>query len=433
MKWFVLLWVSAISWGEPPKVVPSNPVNWGFVLDPVESPAYQQFGVRGGLGLGPQADTAAQAANTAAAMAAQAGQHGSRAAEAIAAAARAGLLYKMLMDKGVMDEFQRKELNRSLDNLNKKVEALQKEVNSGKMSQAELAAIRAAVEEAYAKNSKFNAPKDKEVAPNQPQGPSEKTHASPLNGDATLNAKASELQKALEGEAGNLPKDIAQMGHPGAPELQNGKALAADSTASGKALLEGPRNQERSALAGSNGSGWMPMPHAGSTQIHIENASDSSADAKNRSSGGMAGESAVFTGGSYLGGEDYERDSMENFEAVDAPVFESGKERMIGSQGDSEPVVSGWARGLQKLLKPIKIQKNPLSAQLHNEEGIHPLALLAFMAGSIWLGIRLSQREKKSTVVVPEVLLEQEPTPLNRSTGIMIPPRRADRRFQQRV
>ncbi|NBV50087.1 hypothetical protein EBR03_01310 [bacterium] len=383
---------------------------------------------------GPEANAAAQAANTAAAMAAQAGQHGSRAAEAIAAAAQAGLLYKMLMDKGVMDEFQRKEMNRSLEVLNKKVEALQKEVNSGKMSQAEFAAIRAAVEEAYAKNSKFNAQKDKEVAPNQPQGPSEKTNGSAVNGEATLNAKASELQKALEGETGVLPKDIAQMGNLGVPELQNGKALTADPTASGKGLLEGPRNQERGALTGSSGSGWMPMQQPSNTHINIENSSGSLADSKNRASeSGLARDMGSFGGAGYFGEAQDEDIVAPNFEATGGSALEMGETPSRERNGESEPVLGWFGQGLKGLLKPIKIQKNPLSTQLQNEEGIHPLVLLALMAGFIWLGIRLSQKDKKKDVVVPEVILGRESIPLSRSTEIMIPQRRADRRFQQRV
>lgn len=385
----------------------------------------------GGVGAlgGNQLANSANAAATAAAMA----QGGSRAGEAIAAAARAGLMYKLLMDQGVMDLFRRKEMDKSLELMNKKIEALQKDVKSGRMSQVEYAAIKAAVEEAYAKHSKHDAFKDKEVAPNQPQGPSDKMSAQNSFNEGSVTAKSSELQAALQGETG-LPRDIAQMGNMPNPELQSGKSLTAEASASGKPSLEGLKPQDRGAMPGMNGTGWMPIPQqAGNTQIHIENASGSLVDAKNRNSGGMSGEDTVFAGGSYLGAEGREEDTFEGSEDLGVPVFKAGGERIGSAQGDSEPITSGWARGLQKLLKPIKIQKNPLSTQLHNEEGIHPLFLLALMAGSIWLGIRLSQKEKKGNVVVPEVILGQEPMPLSRSTEIMLPQRRTDRRFHQRV
>ena len=376
---------------------------------------------------GPEANAAANVA-TAAAMA-----HGSKAGEAISAAAQAGMMYRMLMVQGVMDYFQRKEMDKSLELMSKKIEALQKEVKSGKMSQAEYAAIKAAVEEAYKKNSKHESPKDKEVAPNQPQGPSDKMSAQNSFNEGSVTAKSSELQTALQAET-DLPRDIAQIGNMPNSELQNGKSPTAEPMASGKASLEGLKPQDRGAMVGMNGMGWMPSPQqAGNTQIHIENASGSSVDAKNRNSGGMSGEDTVFAGGSYLGAEGREEDTFEGSEDLGVPVFKAGGERIGSAQGDSEPITSGWARGLQKLLKPIKIQKNPLSTQLHNEEGIHPLFLLALMAGSIWLGIRLSQKEKKGNVVVPEVILGQEPMPLSRSTEIMLPQRRTDRRFHQRV
>ena len=98
--------------------------------------------------------------------AAEAAESANRASQqAIAAAAQAGMMYRILMAKGIMDYFQRKEMDKALENLNKKLETIKKEAAAGKIGPTQYAAIKAAVDEAYAQNAKMEAPKDKEIAP----------------------------------------------------------------------------------------------------------------------------------------------------------------------------------------------------------------------------------------------------------------------------
>ncbi len=108
----------------------------------------------------------AMGAGTAAAATSQATAHAaSTAAQAIAASQQAAMMFRLLMAKGVMDYFQRKEMDKANQVMAQKMDKLQKELQSGKLSPAEYAAIKTAVEETYAKYSKIDPFKDKAIQP----------------------------------------------------------------------------------------------------------------------------------------------------------------------------------------------------------------------------------------------------------------------------
>jgi len=363
----------------------------------------------------------AMGAGTAAAATSQATAHAaSTAAQAIAASQQAAMMFKLLMAKGVMDYFQRKEMDKANQVMAQKMDKLQKELQSGKLSPAEYAAIKTAVEETYAKYSKGDLFKDKAIPPEAVA--LDKTSKS--NTRDSLSGSLGVKEDAFE-KAGlqSVASDLAQL-NSGASGLKN--QLGKESGATDSSKSSSPTGSPNQTMGMMQTPGLAMMAGAqnpAQQSVSVQNTIHTEAGSKEKEQGAQVGRSPASI---EFGGPRFDLDSdlemAEGGVAIAPGDLEGGDEYEQHSLlSDRTPANSHFGASLQSLLNLIKFQKNPFSTQLQTEEGLHLGLLLLILVGVFFLGRKFNS-EKKIPKVIPEVILT--PEKISRSKALVITKRR---------
>jgi len=357
---------------------------------------------------------AAVAANaaTAASTASAAAQGGATAAQAVSAAAQAGMMYRLLLAQGVMDYFHRKQLDKANQKMAEKMEQLQRELKSGKLNQAQYAAIKAAVEEAYQKNSKSEVPQDK--TPNADSSQSKADSNLDFNQRERQSLRVDAVENNLEAKENKLlPKDLVQLTN------QNLKSSTESSEQNAKKGSENMLEKSSSvpgsaAPSGTLGGGLFPMNIAhqqdgfgfvspwGAVQEKVTEKTiykDSKSETDQNSDHSPVD---LFL-------EPEERSSLDSWEAPS----DGSHGRDLASKGnlvqaESRPRywLSEVSGGLKRVLKPVKFQKNLFSLKPYSEEeGVHLGFLLLGIIGAYVWGKKKASLKNKIPHVIPEVIL----------------------------
>ncbi|MFM8268977.1 MAG: hypothetical protein ACKN9V_02220 [Pseudomonadota bacterium] len=355
----------------------------------------------------PENADASDVAAVAAAKSAAVHAHGaSTAAQAIAASQQAALMYQLLMAKGVMDYFQRKEMEKANEALSKKMEKLQRELQSGKLSSAQYAAIKSAVEETYAKYSKIELPKDKPIqADSVESAKGFRTTNSDLSGGSSFVKTSGDEKSQPQLES----MDIARMG------LQNSEGRGqTPKNPSGQDSLKGASENS----PGIQGGILMPnsgMAMTGGVQapahqtVSIQNSIQSETTPNGRGSQTLSGRGLASQDGEGKT-EFFLNPEREEIESVPSLEFAKNEQNLDGHYSllsESSPSRAQWGASIKNLLKPIKFQKTPFSTRLQTEEGLHLGLLFLILAAAFVLGRRL-KGDKKVPRVIPEVILKPE-------------------------
>jgi hypothetical protein len=371
-----------------------------------------------GLSTGAMGAGAAAAASSHAA--AHAAHGASTAAQAIAASQQAAMMFRLLMAKGVMDYFQRKEMDKANQVMAQKMDKLQKELQSGKLSPAEYAAIKTAVEETYAKYSKIDPFKDKAIQPDavSPDKSSKSNTKDSLSGNLGVHEEASEKFGLQSGAS-----DLAKLDS-GASGLKN--QIGKDSGAKDASKSSSPTGAPSQAMGMVQTPGLAMMAGAqnpAQQSVSVQNMIHTEAGSKDKETGAQVGRTPASI---EFGGPGFDLDSdlemVEGGVAMAPGDFERGDEYGHYSLlSDRTPSHSHFGASLQSLLNPIKFQKNPFSTRLQTEEGLHLGLLLLILFGAFFLGRKFNS-EKKIPKVIPEVVLS--PEKISRSKALVITKRR---------
>lgn len=344
------------------------------------------------------------AAQTATQTAAHAAHHGaSTAAQAIAASQQAAMMYRLLFAKGVMDYFQRKEMEKANQVLAGKMEKLQRDLQAGKLTSAQYAAIKAAVEDTYAKYSKIEAAKDKEIQSSQNGGEKiSKLNSLDLSGGSSATHKEerqkSELQSSDLAQLDSSPRDLKTQSNQNSEKTESSKP-SMDSSTTG-VLIPGQGFTSNSA--------GQTVP---SQTLVIQNSLGTDTETKAQPTNSSASRGlANFEGG--LSG--FERFSG-SFEGEQEPREFSGNSfeqdtddfRQNSPGSEQRNTIAGIGSSFHNLLKPIKFQRNPFSTKIQTEEGIH-LGVLFLVLGFAFVLGRKFRSPKKLPKVIPEVVLSPE-------------------------
>lgn len=339
------------------------------------------------------------------------GHGGSKAAEAIAAAADAGNVARMLMMKGVLDHFQRQEMEKSLAQMGKKLEDVKAEFKSGKMTAAEYAAVKSAVDQAYTKNSKADIQLDKSVDPaskGNPKLSNQSAANSTDGGNWAMSGRAKAAGTNSDTSLRNGNSDLAKMD------------LSSNSLGNQKTAKEKTSGGVSSAPAnGFPSTGILPVMLTGATAIPTslsdtksnqeENDSEIErvlASQGNNSLGSGATDGAHFDGGS--------TEPMGDSQDFQGNQMIEEEEPSLSDDSRSDSLVTGVASAtdynqlFERLFKPIKFQKNLFSKRLHTKEGYHPGLLLLALAGFFLLGRRIHSNQRIPKVI-PELVGGHEP------------------------
>ncbi|NBX76459.1 MAG: hypothetical protein EBQ92_07880 [Proteobacteria bacterium] len=362
--------------------------------------------VTGNAAAGLSAGTLGAGAAATSHVAAHAAHGASTAAQAIAASQQAAMMFRMLMAKGVMDYFQRKEMDRANQVMAQKMEKLQKEVQSGKLTPAEFAAIKAAVEETYAKYSKIDPFKDKAVQPDAARSDKNSKSGSQDSLSASLGAKEEAAEKlGLQSGA----SDLARL-ESGPSALKNPTGKDSGTAQSSKGLSTGGSPNQAIGMMQTPGLAMMAGAQTPAQQsVSIQNTVHTEAGSKEKAPGAQVGRglASIEFPGSGL-------DLDSELEMPEGPVAALSQDFQGGDESEHyslltqrTPASAHFGASLKSLLNPIKFQKNPFSTKLHTEEGIHLGLLLLFLAAAFLLGRKLN-REKKIPRVIPEVILTPE-------------------------
>jgi len=330
--------------------------------------------------------------------------HGaSTAAQAIAASQQAAMMFKLLMAKGVMDYFQRKEMDKANEVLAQKMEKLQQELNSGKLNPAQYNAIKAAVEETYAKYSKTEPFKDKAIQTDSARidKASKSSSIDSLSGSLGIKDDGSG-KLGLQSGASDLAKLDAK-----SSELKNQTGKNLSSQDSTKAFVTNGSTNPAVGFLQTPGFNMMAGSQTpGQQSVSVQNSIQALAESKEKAQGGSTGRNpaSVEFGGAGL---DF-RSDLEMSEGVPmgSADFEELDEHYSLLSGRT-PASSHFGSSLQNLLNPIKFQKNPFSRKLQTEEGYHLGLLILLLVGVFFLG-RKFNRGKKIPKVIPEVVLTPE-------------------------
>lgn len=355
--------------------------------------------------------------------------HGaSSAAQAIAASQQAAMMFRLLMAKGVMDYFQRKEMDKANEVLSKKMERLQRELQAGKLSAAEFAAIKSAVEETYAKYSKMDVPTDKAVSADLPSSDKLSKSSGMDSSSGTLTAQDESGKSELQ--SGSL--DLAKMDNQGSGfKNQNVKDTGVQDLSRGNLSngLGSPNGLAPASGVAMLGNAQPPAQPSISIQNSIQNDSIS----KDKSQGAqmareLASSSALGMG--FDGSPDFEsEDGMIPVESVDVERDFDEHHSLLLERTPSQAQIGS---SFYNLLKPLKFQKNPFSTKFQTEEGLH-LGLLVLILGAAFVLGRGFSREKKIPRVIPEVVLTPEKRAHRRSGSVSLKPVPVSRRRTKRV
>jgi hypothetical protein len=352
---------------------------------------------------------------------AHAAAHGaSTAAQAIAASQQAAMMFQLLMAKGVMDYFQRKEMDKANQVLAQKMEKLQKELQSGKLSPAEYSAIKTAVEETYAKYSKVDPFKDKAIQPD-----------AALSDKSYKSGSKDSLSGNLMVKDGALEKLGLQSGESDLAKLDSASSGLRNPSGKSSGALDSSKSSSNTGLP-TQATGVMQPPglpmmagaqNPAQQSVAVQNTIHSEAGSKEKEQGAQIGRSPASND---LGSTRLDLDS--DLEMPDGGVamapgdFEgAGEDERYSLLSGRTPANSHLGASLQSLLNPIKFQKNPFSTRLQTEEGLHLGFLLLILVGAFFLGRKFNS-EKKIPKVIPEVVLT--PEKISRSKALLLTKRR---------
>jgi len=353
---------------------------------------------------------ASQTANAASAAAAAAARGGGSAAQAIAAASEAGMMYRMLLAKGVMDYFQRKEMDRANQKMAEKMERLEKELQSGKLHPAQFAAIKAAVEEAYQKNAKSDLPKDPST--HSEGESSSKNSQIDLNFDSAKTQIQSGLGNGTDpSNSAPNPSDLAQLSN------QKGNVLS-DSRLSAQASGDGTSGLNPTQTSGAvqsvpslNLAMQTFLPPSGMVQ---EESTKESVYREEKKSLVQDSEVVVNSESQDSGGGFYV-DAEAEFMIEPSHFGKEGDNGLVSSmvkvsKSKTSPLhLAEISAGIGRVLKPIKFQKSPFSVKPYSEEeGLHwGFLVVGFLVAYQW-GRKRNSLKNRIPHIIPEVVLEPQ-------------------------
>jgi hypothetical protein len=336
--------------------------------------------------------------------------HGSHAAEAVASAHQAGQMAKLLAMKSFVDYMQRQQMEKALADLGKKLERVRGDVKSGIMTPAEYAAVQAAVNAAYEKGAKANLPADKDIDKSLLK--SAEIDSLKSNNQPDLLSQGGVNELGLEKKSAVLGSDIAQIDANRNPFklLSNEKNTPSSDNSFGGQAKQGVSQRS----SGMSSPALFGLPAGQGTpvnQVSVQAIVHNDNTGLEKSATGV-GAKLQANRQNQASQEDF-LDGLEDGESFLSEASFTGGENsragrspaslMLGSDGEA----SSFKNSFRKILRPIKIQKNPFSTKLQSEDGIHPgllllLLLLAFVGG------KALQRKRKNPVIIPEVILTPE-------------------------
>lgn len=363
------------------------------------------LGTPGGKNSAGETIQLAQTAKAATSVASGAAEGSSTAAQAIASATEAGIMYRMLLAKGVMDYFHRKQLEKANQKMAAKMEKLENELRSGKLNPAQFAAIKSAVEEAYQKNAKSDSPQEKPINPD----PEKNEKYGNLDGEFDTAEIPSRIQLAgnREQESSERPSDLISLSslqnQPRDEQSNTGLKKSEDASTSSQPMSGGlapsvfSLTQNTPTLLPATGSSESPTSDFVKQKEKETFIRESQVE--------LSRQSQEIEEHSFVNPEE---ELSDEFEFIPPSQISSSRSlvREISPKKSKLFNLAEFSGGLRKLFKPIKFQKTPFSLKPYSEEeGLHwGFLALGLLLAYGW-GKKRSSVKSKIPHIIPEVVL----------------------------